>query len=110
MMKTRRQSRPEPELLEERALLSAVAHPHHVHPARAVPSAAAHLVTNTSPLQGSVSGAYNTKISSGLAGRDIGLSGTGDMTSLGTVQLTGVVHLGISRGQRGTDGDLDPVG
>ena len=37
MMKTRRQSRPEPELLEERALLSAVTHPHHVHPARAVP-------------------------------------------------------------------------
>ena len=49
MMKTRRQSRPEPELLEERALLSAVAHTHHVHPARVVPAPAAHLVTNTPP-------------------------------------------------------------
>ena len=97
MMKTRRQSRPEAELLEERALLSAVAHTHHVHPARAVPTPSAHLVTNTSPLLGSVSGAYNTKSSSGVVGRDLTLSGSGGITSLGTVQLTGVVHLGISR-------------
>ena len=110
MMKTRRQSRPEPELLEERALLSAVAHTHHVHPARAVPAPAAHLVTNTSPLQGSVSVPYNTKSSSGVVGRDLTLSGSGGITSLGTVQLTGVIHLGISKSQRCTDGDLDPVG
>jgi len=99
MMKTRRQSRPEPELLEERALLSTVAHPHHVHPSRAVPAAAAasHPVTRAAPLQGSISGSYNTKISTGLAGRDISLSGTGEMTSLGPVQLAGVVHFGISR-------------
>ena len=106
MMKTRRQSRPEPELLEERALLSAVTHTHHVHPARAVPAPASHPVTNTSPLQGSVSGAYNTKTSSGVAGRDLTLSGSGGMTPLGTVQLTGVVHLGISRASASPTGTL----
>jgi hypothetical protein len=99
MMKARRQSRPEPELLEERALLSTVAHPHHVRPARTVPaaSAASHPVTNAMPLLGSVSGAYNTKTSSGVVGRDLTLSGSGDVTSLGMVQLTGVVHLSITR-------------
>ena len=107
-MKTRRQSRPEPELLEERALLSAVPHTLHVHPARSVPAAgaAAHLVTNTSPLQGSVTGTYDTKISAGVAGRDLTLSGNGEVTSLGPVQLTGVVHLGISKASAASTGTL----
>jgi hypothetical protein len=105
-MKTRRQSRPEPEHLEDRALLSSLAHPHLAHPVRPVSVASAHPVSQTSPLQGSVTGSYDTKVTPAVAGRDLSLSGNGDVNSIGSVQLTGVIHTGVSKAKAAPSGNL----
>jgi hypothetical protein len=105
-MKTHRQSRPKAEPLEGRALLSTLAHPHLSHPPRVASVVSAHPVTQTPPLQGSVAGDYVTMPTPGSAGSDVSLSGSGTIGSLGTVQLSGVIHNGVPGSGKPSLGNL----
>jgi hypothetical protein len=96
-MKTRRQSRPEPECLEDRALLSSVAHPHLAHASRVASVALNHPVTATQPLHGTVAGDYATLPSTGATGSNLSLSGAGNVGTLGNVQITATIHTSVSR-------------
>lgn len=101
-MKTHRQVLPKPEPLEARALLSALAHPHLAHPARVSAVSPAHSVPKTPPLQGSVAGDYTKRpspsaVRASAPGTDLTLNGNGNVTTLGDVQLSGVIHTGVSK-------------
>jgi hypothetical protein len=89
-------TRPLLEPLEEKALLSHVVPHHPVHVNRALPGPNHPVTINTTELLGSVSGTYSITPSTPAPGYNYSLTGSGKVGSLGTVQVTGFVHMGIN--------------
>jgi hypothetical protein len=105
-MKTRRQYRPEPECLEDKALLSTLAHPLHAHPSQVASIVVAHPATQTSLLQGTVTGTYVLRQPATSTVANVSVNGSGTAGSLGTVRLSGVVHIGLANAGKGSQGNL----
>jgi hypothetical protein len=89
-------TRPLLEPLEAKALLSHVFPHHHVHVDRAFPAANRPVTINTTELLGSVSGTYSITPSTPSPGYNYSITGSGQVGSLGTVQVTGFVHIGTN--------------
>ena len=98
-MRNRNHVRPLIEPLEEKALLShMLPHAHHRGSvAAAVSRASASRAVPALSIQGMASGSYTVTSSFPPPGANYNLSGTGTLGTVGSVQVSGVIHLGINR-------------
>jgi hypothetical protein len=89
------------EALEERALLSHVAPAafHHAHRAARVPRLTRPIAYNKGELQGGASGSYNVTPSRPGVAANYNLSGAGDVSILGNVQVNGTITVSVVRGR-----------
>ena len=89
-------SRPALEPLEEKALLSHVVPHHPVHLAGVTPSLNRPVTIKTNQLQGMVTGTYAIAPSTPAPGMNYNLNGSGQVGTLGDVQVTGFIHVGTN--------------
>ena len=89
-------TRPALEPLEEKALLSHVVPHHPVHLARVTPSLNRPVTIKTNQLQGMVTGTYAIAPSTSAPGMNYNLNGSGQVGTLGDVQVTGFIHVGTN--------------